>query len=91
MQTPIDEVLIQNRRAAVAIAQQVLPVVLGQAISLLNHEQLMADPALDIQVEPGEMPPAADVVRYALEIGQEFVAQADQLLNQPIPGLTGTA
>lgn len=89
-QIPIDE-LIRNQRAnAIAIAQSVLPIVLQAEMARVNQECLVKDDYAG--VAPGvDLPDAHDVARYALEIGAEFIQQAQQLLDAPVPGLTGTS
>lgn len=89
-QIPIDEFMRNQRAAAIAVAQSVLPIVLQGEMARLNHEGLTKDDYAGAAAAI-DLPDAHDVARYALEIGTEFIQQAQQLLDAPVPGLTGTS
>lgn len=89
MNLPIDQVIIIQRQQAVAIAQQLLPIILQQMLGPTVAELVHRDEALAGD-EPPLMPPPPMMVEYALQLGQEFVKQATDMVQQPAPGLTGT-
>lgn len=89
-QIPIDEFMRNQRAAAIAIAQSVLPIVLQAEMARVNQECLVKDDYTG-GTAAIDLPDAHDVARYAIEIGTEFIQQAQQLLDAPVPGMTGTS
>lgn len=91
-EVPISEAIAKRRQEAIVIAQQILPIVLQAEMGKVTAESLTKDTYLEgIEgADDAVLPDPRRMAAYALQIGTEFITQAYQLVEAPIPGMTGT-